>query len=254
MGYALPTPTDFVSCSWQCHKDRNPPSSEPGTDYGCGYGSTVTAVDAGTVTYVKRDNSGAMGRVVEYLLDDGRETRTLHMSEVWVSVGQRLTRGQSVGLSGASGYGSDWYYGPHAHQTLWPGAAWAAPTIDFAVYVGEEPAPNPLEQDDEMIRIQGPTRGIALIGPGYFRHLANSDEVVASDAIISKHLDGTDNQFDLWKNVALTGTAATIPVTAEQVQAIAEKIAAEIDTVPAEVDYDAIAKAVNDDAAARMEA
>jgi murein DD-endopeptidase MepM/ murein hydrolase activator NlpD len=136
MGYALPTPTDWVTCSWQCHRDRNPPSEEAGTDFGSGYGSDVYAAEAGTITYVKHSNSGAMGRVVEYALDDGRHTRTLHMSQVWVGVGQRVGRGQVLGLSGASGYGDDWYYGPHAHQTLWPGAAWCCDTIDFALYVG----------------------------------------------------------------------------------------------------------------------
>jgi murein DD-endopeptidase MepM/ murein hydrolase activator NlpD len=150
VGYALPTPTDWITCGWSCHRDRNPPSSEPGTDYGSGYGSAVYAADNGTITYVKTSNSQATGRVVEYRLDDGRTSRTLHMSQTWVYVGQRVSRGQQIGLSGASGYGDDWYYGPHAHQTLWPGAAWAAPTIDFAPYVGSNtPPPKPPEPPQE---------------------------------------------------------------------------------------------------------
>lgn len=140
MGYLLPTTTDWVTCSWQCHRDRNPPSGEPGTDYGADYGSPLYAVGNGSVTYVKQDNSGAMGRVVQYRLDDGRETRSLHLSEVWVGVGDRVARGQQIGRTGGSGHGSDHGYGSHVHQTLWPGAAWAADTIDFEQY-----------QEDDML-------------------------------------------------------------------------------------------------------
>lgn len=151
MGYALPSYTDFVSSSWQDHKNRNPPSGEPGTDYACGYGSQIVAVDDGSVLYVKRDNGGGTGRYVEYRMDDGRTTRSLHLSQVLVNPGQRITRGQVIGISGASGYGSDWYYGPHVHQTLWPGDAWAANTIDFALYVGGiTPQPTLEEMGDEV--------------------------------------------------------------------------------------------------------
>jgi murein DD-endopeptidase MepM/ murein hydrolase activator NlpD len=139
MGYALPTSTSYVSCSWQCHKDRNPPSSEPGTDYGCAYGSTVYAAEAGRISDLKTSNSNATGRYVTIDLDDGRRVRTLHMSSISVSVGQRVTRGQAVGKSGASGYGDDWYYGPHAHQTLWGCYCYnfcSTCTLDFAKYVG----------------------------------------------------------------------------------------------------------------------
>lgn len=139
MGYALPTPTSYVSCSWQCHRDRNPPSTEPGTDYGSGYGSNVYAADNGKVSDLKTSNSNATGRYCTIDLDDGRRVRTLHMSSISVSVGQRVTRGQLIGKSGASGYGDDWYYGPHAHQTLWSCYCYnfcADCTIDFAKYVG----------------------------------------------------------------------------------------------------------------------
>lgn len=141
MGYALPSPTSYVSCSWQCHRDRRPPSTEAGTDYASAYNSPCYAVEAGVVTSVKRTTAGAMGRYAQYLLDDGRETRSLHMARVDVHVGQRVARGQVIGLTGASGHGSEWGYGSHVHQTLWPGRAWANPTIDFARYVGSAPVP-----------------------------------------------------------------------------------------------------------------
>jgi hypothetical protein len=136
MGYALPTNTDYVSCNRACHVNRPTPSSEPGTDYGSAYGSPLYAVESGKVTYTRTNNSGPTGRYIEYVLDDGRTTRSLHLAEVWVRPGDRVSRGQQIGKTGASGNGSDWGYGAHVHQTLWPGAAWAAPTLDFEQYVG----------------------------------------------------------------------------------------------------------------------
>jgi murein DD-endopeptidase MepM/ murein hydrolase activator NlpD len=139
MPYVLPTNTDYVSCSWQCHRDRPTPSSEPGTDYACGYGSPIYAPGNGTVVDVNHSNGGGTGRYCAIDMDDGRRTRALHMSEIWVSNGQRVSAGQQIGLSGASGYGDDWYYGPHLHQTLWDGHYYSfcsSCTIDFAPFVG----------------------------------------------------------------------------------------------------------------------
>lgn len=203
MTYKLPADWP-VTASWQSHKDRNPPSSEPGTDIGTPYGTVLLMPADATIIEVKTSNSGAMGRVVGYRFTDGRCSRSIHMAEIWTSVGQSLKQGMAYGKSGASGYNSDWYYGPHYHQTLWPGDMWEADTIDFMEYLdryGEEIA---LEWD-EMIRIQSENRGIALIGPGYFRHLSSDEEVGASDAIISKHVSGNDRQFDLWKSLAVGG-------------------------------------------------
>jgi hypothetical protein len=142
MGYALPSNSDFVSCSWQCHRDRSTPSTEPGTDYGVPYGSPLYAVDNGTVVDIKKTNSYATGRFITIDLDDGRRTRSLHLAEVWVSVGNRVSRGQQIGKTGASGHGSDWGYGAHVHQTLWPSHNYQFgrdSTLDFARYVGDAP-------------------------------------------------------------------------------------------------------------------
>lgn len=170
MGYALPTPTGWVTCSWQCHVDRPTPSREPGTDYGAGHGSALYAVDNGTVTYIKTTPSRATGRVIEYRLDDGRTTRSLHLSQVWVSVGQRVSKGQQIGVTGASGFGDEWFYGPHEHHTLWPGDAWAAPTIDFAKYVGGGGTPTPPGPPPEIV--QGDDMEIVMTAPnGVVVHL-----------------------------------------------------------------------------------
>ena len=54
-----------------------------------------------------------------------------------VGQGQRVSRGQGIAVSGASGYGDNWYYGPHVHVSLWerPGMPFNQ-TIDFMNCVG----------------------------------------------------------------------------------------------------------------------
>jgi hypothetical protein len=145
MGYVTPTGKREISCSWQCHRDRPTPSSEPGTDYAGptsgGYGSPVYAPHNGTVVDVKRSNTSATGRYVKINLDDGRGTRTLHMSECWPNVGERVLRGQQIGKVGGSANGSDRGVGPHAHQTLWPNWNYVFgkdATLDFDRFVGDE--------------------------------------------------------------------------------------------------------------------
>lgn len=156
MGYLAPDAP--ISDSWQGHKNRNPPSAEPGTDYALAYGSPVPAADPGVVVDLKTSNSGGTGRYLTINLDDGRRIRYLHLSEIWLSVGTRVGRGTHIGKSGASGNGNDWYYGPHVHVSLWarPGLA-IADTIDFALYVGDPPPPPPppnLPEGEAIMYIQ----------------------------------------------------------------------------------------------------
>lgn len=137
--YALPTNTDYISSDYWDHRNRRPPSQEAGTDYGVGYGSPMYSPYDGVVVDVKHSNSGAMGRYAKINLDDGKGTRGLHGAEIWVVVGQRVGRGQQIGLTGGSANGSDWGVGTHIHQTLWNSWDYAfgdGATINFADYVG----------------------------------------------------------------------------------------------------------------------
>jgi len=135
-GYVVPAAAG-VSCDWTCHRERKPSSPEPGTDFAAPYGTPVASADAGTVISVKSDPSTATGRLIAIRLDDGYTVRYLHLSESLVDPGQRVTRGQIIAVSGASGGGRDWHYGPHVHVTLWQGAEWSGPTVDFERYVGK---------------------------------------------------------------------------------------------------------------------
>lgn len=147
MGYI--TPCDAaITDTWQGHKNRNPPSQEPGTDYGAARGTPVRCAEAGTVVDLQSSPSGATGRYVTVNLDDGRRVRYLHLSQVTVGIGARVSRGQTIARSGASGFGSETGYGAHVHVSLWssPGQS-ISNTIDFQLYVGNPTTP-PQEEDD----------------------------------------------------------------------------------------------------------
>lgn len=140
MGYQVPTIAP-ISSSWQDHKNRRPnPSTEPGTDYACAYGSTISAAGAGRVVDVDHNPDGAAGRRVTIDLDDGRRVSYIHLSQILVSVGQRVSRGQALAKSGASAWGSEWGVGAHTHTTLWGSQAYVFrtdATLDFERYIGD---------------------------------------------------------------------------------------------------------------------
>lgn len=95
----------------------------------------------------------------------------------------------------------------HLHVELTRASArdLTAPRIQ-EVLSGTGPTPTPPEEENEMRLIQSTGRGIALIGAGYYRHLANSEEVACAVAIAGSPVAGNDRQFDVWKAIALQGT------------------------------------------------
>jgi murein DD-endopeptidase MepM/ murein hydrolase activator NlpD len=157
MGYVAPCDDPIVS-DWADHKYRDPPSAEPGTDYACPYGTSLAIADNGTITVADHSNSGPEGRRCTIVLDDGREVSYIHLSRINAHVGLRVSRGeQHVIISGASGNGNDWYYGAHVHVTLheMPNMSYAN-SIDFELYVGNDPEPEPPEEENEdMAKLKG---------------------------------------------------------------------------------------------------
>jgi murein DD-endopeptidase MepM/ murein hydrolase activator NlpD len=81
-----------------------------GTDFANWEGDKIPVVGDGTVTYVGFE-AGGYGNVVYVDHGNGIETRYAHASEVPVSVGDKLSKGDTVILSGNTG-GST---GPHLH-------------------------------------------------------------------------------------------------------------------------------------------
>lgn len=111
------TPADVgVSDNYQKHLERN--SKEPGTDYKTAYGTDCRMPGNGVIAIVDNSSAGAEGRRLEINMDNGEVIDMIHGARINARVGDRVTRGQKgIFISGASGNGVDWYYGPHVHVT-----------------------------------------------------------------------------------------------------------------------------------------
>ncbi|MFI7016904.1 M23 family metallopeptidase [Streptomyces sp. NPDC050164] len=75
--------------------------SHTGVDFHAASGTAVHAVGMGTV--VEAGWGGAYGNQVVIKMNDGTYTQYGHLSSIGVSVGQQVTPGQQIGLSGATG-------------------------------------------------------------------------------------------------------------------------------------------------------
>lgn len=179
-----------------------------GQDIAAAGGTPILAAHSGVVLRKWWDayasGAGAGGNMVSVLGDDGYETRYAHMqAPSSLAIGQRVAGGQTmlgrVGSTGAS-------TGNHLHFEALLRGQYVNP---LPLIQGASPQPSPTPSNgDEMIRIQSPGRGIALVGPGYYRHLTTDEEVNNSGPMISNHFTGNDRQFDLWVSMSLGGTAA----------------------------------------------
>ena len=207
-GYLRPTSAP-ISDSWQGHKNRTPPSQEPGTDYACAYGTNLVAPAAGRIVVVQTSTSGATGRFLTIDLDDGRRVRWLHLSAVLVTVGARVTAGQAIARSGASAWGKEWGVGAHVHVSLFPthsyGGFGTSSTLDFEQHIGGTSAggasasTTQSEEDimDELIEINGK---IYLLGNGTVKHCetpAHVNEMKARTGIPHTKLTAA-NRLDQW--------------------------------------------------------
>lgn len=170
--YLRPCGDVRISSSWQGHKNRNPPSGEPGTDYAVNVGTAIRAATDGVILDRKDSPSTATGRYIALRGDDGNYLRYLHLLSSAVAVGTRVKRGQVIAYSGASGFGREAGYGPHVHVSLWVGGT---PTqqgytrsVDFENYVASgttqpaEPVKYYVTQYDGTVWAVTPTSIVAL--------------------------------------------------------------------------------------------
>jgi murein DD-endopeptidase MepM/ murein hydrolase activator NlpD len=77
-------------------------------------GDPVVASAGGTVTRVANEGNKSYGRWIEISHGDGYTTRYAHLQTQKVSVGQKVTKGQTIGTVGNTGGSS----GPHLHFEL----------------------------------------------------------------------------------------------------------------------------------------
>ena len=118
--FMRPVTSKKISDTFADHKARG--SVNPGVDYVVPVGTPVFAIGDGVVDGVTTSVSGAGGRMV-WLNCDGWKVDYLHLSKVSVKKGQRVKRGDVLGLSGGSGLGKELGYGPHLHIALRKGGS-----------------------------------------------------------------------------------------------------------------------------------
>ncbi|WP_041233837.1 murein hydrolase activator EnvC family protein [Cylindrospermum stagnale] len=109
---AFAYPSDASTSSsfgWRVHPILGYRRFHSGLDFAAGYGSTIRAADSGTVIFAGW--YGGYGRAV--IINHGRGMTTLyaHSSELYVSEGQSVQRGQAIAAVGSTGFST----GPHLH-------------------------------------------------------------------------------------------------------------------------------------------
>ena len=134
-----------ISSSYQSHKDRNPTSRNPGTDYAVATGTPVKAIADGTITGIVETIRGAGGRMIFQSFPGGFNADYLHLSRIDVAVGQEVKQGQVIGLSGGSGLGSETGYGAHLHLSFRKGGtpSMGVGNLDFETFVTSAPSVAP---------------------------------------------------------------------------------------------------------------
>ncbi|MBQ0879575.1 M23 family metallopeptidase [Streptomyces rochei] len=107
--FVAPIAASYVSTAYQAGSSLWSSGSHTGIDFHASTGTTVHAVGVGTV--VEAGWGGAYGNQVVIKMHDGTYTQYGHLSSIGVSVGQSVSAGQQIGLSGATGNVT----GPHLH-------------------------------------------------------------------------------------------------------------------------------------------
>ncbi|MER5399964.1 peptidoglycan DD-metalloendopeptidase family protein [Streptomyces sp. NPDC002599] len=107
--FVMPITGSYVSTGYQASSSLWSSGSHTGVDFHAATGTPVHSVGAGTV--VTAGDGGAYGNQVVIKMHDGTYTMYGHLSSIGVSVGQTVTPGQQIALSGDTGNTT----GPHLH-------------------------------------------------------------------------------------------------------------------------------------------
>jgi murein DD-endopeptidase MepM/ murein hydrolase activator NlpD len=107
--YVAPISGSYISTGYKAGGAVWSSGSHTGVDFHAASGTPVHAVGSGTV--VEAGWGGSYGNNIVIKMNDGTYTQYGHLSSIGVSVGQTVTPGQQIGLSGATGNVT----GPHLH-------------------------------------------------------------------------------------------------------------------------------------------
>lgn len=123
-GYAFPTVSGYyISQGYRG-------TSHDGIDIaGCPYNSNIFAVNDGQVVTVSRKWDNGLYIVIRH--DNGYYTMYAHLASAYVSVGQRVSKGQVIGGMGRSGLAT----GTHLHFSLWNAYPYRGSSLNpFSLY------------------------------------------------------------------------------------------------------------------------
>ena len=107
--FVAPISDSYVSTGYKTGGSLWSSGSHTGIDFHAASGTAVHAVGSGTV--VETGWGGAYGNQIVIKMHDGTYTQYGHLSSIAVSVGQTVTPGRQIGLSGSTGNTT----GPHLH-------------------------------------------------------------------------------------------------------------------------------------------
>ncbi|MGT2531405.1 M23 family metallopeptidase [Streptomyces nojiriensis] len=127
-GFVAPLASTGISTQYKVAGSMWSSGYHTGVDFIASSGTTVRAVGAGTV--VSAGWGGAYGNEVVIRHADGNYSQYGHLSSLSVSVGQSVTAGQTIGLSGSTGNST----GPHLHFEIRTGPSYGS-DIDPLAYL-----------------------------------------------------------------------------------------------------------------------
>lgn len=99
--FVAPISGSYISTGYKTGGAVWSSGSHTGVDFHAASGTSVHAVGSGTV--VEAGWGGSYGNQIVIKMNDGTYTQYGHLSSIGVSVGQTVTPGQQIGLSGATG-------------------------------------------------------------------------------------------------------------------------------------------------------
>lgn len=109
-------------------------TNHKGVDIGNKIGTDVWAADGGTVIYAQ-DSKGSYGNFIKIQHDNGVVTCYAHLSEILVSVGDKVAQGEVIAKMGNTGRVT----GPHLHFEIRPDGVTAVNPINSAKYLSGKP-------------------------------------------------------------------------------------------------------------------
>ncbi|UPT45940.1 LysM peptidoglycan-binding domain-containing M23 family metallopeptidase [Streptomyces sp. WAC00303] len=127
-GWSAPLASANVTTQYRASGASWSSGYHTGSDFQAASGTPVLAIGPGTV--VSAGNSGSYGNEVVIKHEDGMYSQYAHQSSLNVSVGQTVTGGQQIGLSGSTGNST----GPHLHFEVRTGPSYGS-DVDPIAYL-----------------------------------------------------------------------------------------------------------------------